>query len=646
MSLAGIQFLVAFTGTAVVAVFLARRSRLPLVVAAVLGTVVAVWQLESHQVRPPAEEDVTNRPIEVREKQYVSSNTCAACHPQHYDSWYDSYHRTMTQVATPSTVIGKFDGEPLTFRGEKYRFTSDGGNFFIERQVLDHELQRLVTDKRQIVMTTGSHTMQAYWAPGREGRELNLAPFVYLREEDRWIPESSSFLRPPQNVHAPRQVWNSYCQSCHATGVQPMLDSMDTKVGELGIACEACHGPAEQHVALNQDPRRRYRSHRSDTRDPSIVNPARLSAQRASEVCGQCHGISHPSTEAEHLASTQEGLSYRPGDVLADTATTYHAGNLHDEALEKLLETNDRFFVDRYWSDGMVRVSGREYSGLLDTPCFNHGDPTKKALSCLDCHTMHQPPDDPRPRMEWANDQLTLGMDNNEACLQCHEELRGDLEKHTHHRNGSTGSLCYNCHMPYTTFGLLKAIRSHTVDAPSVAVSIATGRPNACNQCHLDKTLAWTAKHLDDWYSIPKPELSADERSVAASILWALKGDAGQRALMAWNFGWDAAHQASQSDWIIPYVTLLLVDPYDAVRYIAYRSLRSLPGCSEVEYDFVGPHLQMRAGYDDARRIWARRGSRRTTGSEILIEANGTLRQDVIKRLLSERNNRPMTLQE
>ena len=47
--------------------------------------------------------------------------------------------------------------------------------------------------------------------------------------------------------------------------------------------------------------------------------------------------------------------------------------------------------------------------------------------------------------------------------------------------------------MPYTTYGLLKTIRSHT-DQQSVGRRrrVETGRPNACNLCHLDKTLAWT----------------------------------------------------------------------------------------------------------------------------------------------------------
>src|SRR5215470_12242079 len=51
-----------------------------------------------------------DRPIEVAGDRYVSSRTCRACHPSQYASWHRSYHRTMTQVATPQSVSASFDG--------------------------------------------------------------------------------------------------------------------------------------------------------------------------------------------------------------------------------------------------------------------------------------------------------------------------------------------------------------------------------------------------------------------------------------------------------------------------------------------------------------------------------------------------------
>ncbi len=56
------------------------------------------------------ESRVAGRPVQVPDEGFVSSQTCRACHPSQYQSWHRSYHRTMTQVATPETVAASFDG--------------------------------------------------------------------------------------------------------------------------------------------------------------------------------------------------------------------------------------------------------------------------------------------------------------------------------------------------------------------------------------------------------------------------------------------------------------------------------------------------------------------------------------------------------
>src|SRR5262249_13931342 len=153
---------------------------------------------------------------------------------------------------------------------------------------------------------------------------------------------------------------------------------------------------------------------------------------------------------------------------------------------------------DSFWADGMIRVSGREYNGLLDSPCFKDARDEQRMMSCSSCHTMHKTPEDPRSIEAWADThQISKGMSGNEACLQCHETLRTTLTSHTKHQADSAGSSCYNCHMPYTSYGLLRALRSHQISSPTVAVTVRSGRPNACNLCHLDKTLAWTAQYLE-----------------------------------------------------------------------------------------------------------------------------------------------------
>ena len=271
---------------------------------------------------------------------------------------------------------------------------------------------------------------------------------------------------------------------------------------------------------------------------------------------------------------------------------------------------------------------------------------------------MHQPEDDPRAAQEWANDQLRLEMDsnrpglhNNVACTQCHERFTDpqELTQHTFHDVKSSGSVCYNCHMPHTTWGVMKAMRSHTITSPSIAESLPpVSRPNACNLCHLDKTLAWTGTHLHQRYGQSQPELPAEHQSLAAAVLWALKGDAGQRAVVAWNMGWNPAHQASTVDWMPPVLCALMQDRYDVIRTNAHRSLRKLDGFRDFRFDFLSTPEQRPAAVQQAMMIWYRQPNLKLPLDPhmVLLNKDGSVRSDVFDRLLSERDRRPIALAE
>src|SRR5262249_10045543 len=148
----------------------------------------------------------------------------------------------------------------------------------------------------------------------------------------------------------------------------------------------------------------------------------------------------------------------------------------------------------------------REFNSLLRSPCYTHGQGAR-TMTCLSCHEMHADADDQRPLDEWRVHQLKPAMRENAACTQCHAEFTSPeaLSAHTHHAGESSGSSCMNCHMPHTVWGLIKGIRSHEISSPTAQESVRFGRPNACNLCHLDQTLAWTAEHLHAWYGTRKP---------------------------------------------------------------------------------------------------------------------------------------------
>jgi len=260
---------------------------------------------------------------------------------------------------------------------------------------------------------------------------------------------------------------------------------------------------------------------------------------------------------------------------------------------------------------------------------------------------MHKADDDTRSLGEWADDQLGAGMDGNGACLQCHDSYRANLTAHTRHAADSSGSSCYNCHMPYTTYGLLKTIRSHTISNPSASETVDADRPNACNLCHLDKTLEWTADALNRLYGTPKPELGEDDKTIASSVLWTLKGDAGERAIAAQAMGWAPAQHASGTNWMPPHLATLLDDPYDAVRFIAIRSLRTLPGFGDLQFNFVAPSPDRRQAQLRTMTAWDRlKTSAGAMPPQTLVRADRSLDIESVLRLLKSRNTRRVLLRE
>ena len=621
------------------------------------------------------ESNVVGRPVQQHADGYTSSDTCQSCHPSQFDSWHASYHRTMTQVATPQTAIPDFDGQTIAdVQGKPMILRERGTQLWAEFDDPDsaEPLERRPRIEREVTMITGSHNQQIFWYATGHDRVLGQLPAAYLVQERRWIPRRMAVLHPPSQLPLSETGhWNSTCIACHATHGKPQFDtpfgsqpiqvqSVQTTAAEFGIACESCHGPGEAHVRANRNPLRRYQLHFTGAADTTIVQPARLDSARTSQVCAQCHSVwEFYDAEGERVANAA-GLPFRPGDRISDSRfVAQPTQNIESPTMKALLADDSRFIRDAFWADGIVRVSGREYNGLIDSPCYRNATSTDRKLSCLSCHALHKDNDDARTLAEWADDQLSvvkadpknpsgdaLAKDN-AACLQCHGPLRANVSAHSHHAADSPGSVCYNCHMPYTTYGLLKTIRSHTIVNPTVRESVDAGRPNACNLCHLDKTLTWTGDALQRWYGTAPVSLGADEQGVAASILWLLTGDAGQRAIVAQAMAWPPAQRASGVDWIAPYLAQLLDDPYDAVRLGAARSLKSLPGFATASFDVAGPPAARRQAQLRTMSTWDQVRVRPGRASpELLMTPGGDVDIPGVLALLKQRNNKAMLLRE
>ncbi len=646
-------------------------------IAASLVCLAAIFFLSRHQGRispspdskpareqPPAtmpspSASIEQRPIEVPQGGYLGSAACKDCHQRNHAIWHASFHRTMTQLPSKKTVLGNFENATVQFEAKKftYRTKQHSNRFWIEMPIpfwIEMPIPASQADiGRQrkefpVVLMTGSHHLQMYWVPTGVGRNISLAPIAHLNADQRWVPVKSTFLAPPSpGLRMEKDTWNNVCFRCHSTHarknetISAETFVYDTQVTEFGISCEACHGPGERHVAFHR-PTESQASNKPEGPDP-IVNPATIPHDFSSEVCGSCHSVQYP------LARGQEPEQFTPGTRIGKTR---HVLRRNDHSANYIKRLQPEIFSDPaeikrefdtlFWPDGMIRVAGREFNGVSESACYQAGE-----LSCTSCHTMHKPKSDARTLPVWADDQLHQQAITDLACLKCHQSSKYATPNHTHHTTESEGSRCYNCHMPHTTYGLLKAIRSHKITSPSAAETVRDGRPNACNLCHLDKSLAWTANDLHKNFQIDVPSLSPDEKKLSAAVIWTLKGDAGLRALTAWHMGWAPARQASGTNWMAPFLSILMEDSYDAVRYIAGRSLKTLAGYENLKYDFVGPIEERLKATKSIIALWSNGQSEILKNREdLLFDEMGNLQIGEFRRLLNVRDQTEVTLKE
>lgn len=553
----------------------------------------------------------------------------------------------MTQIATPETVALELAGTALTLGGRDYRIDRDGDRYWVRVE----EEGRPVGLPRQIVLLTGSHHQQNFWLETGDGRAVEPFPFGWLIKAGRWAPLTDTFVCPPEiQVGRAEASWNTACINCHTTQGQMRYTGagmvFDSRVAEFGIACESCHGAAQAHAEKHRNPLTRYLRRWSDTPDPTIVNPARLSAASSALACGQCHSVWAFDGAAGMAAVNEAGHTFKPGDDRLEDRFLVQPGAAHDaERLARLHAANPDFLPDTFWPDGVVRVTGREYNGLSTSACFNGGE-----LSCLSCHEMHPAGTSTAALQLWRRDQLGVGADGDHGCLQCHGEIARDVSAHTFHAPDSVGSRCYDCHMPHVTYGLLGAVRSHRISSPTLRESLESGRPNACTLCHLDQPLAWTGAKLAEWYGQPGPSraMDADERSVAAGALWMLRGDAAQRALIGWAMGQPKAHAAGGSTWMAPHLAIALDDSYSAVRYIAAEALQALPGFGALDFNYTAPEAQTHeaavAAFARARELV--RASGEAPAPATVVRPDGTFDPATYDRLLNARDQRRVFLVE
>jgi predicted CXXCH cytochrome family protein len=507
---------------------------------------------------------------------FVGSDACGQCHGDNHRSWHRTFHRTMTAEATSASVLGAFDGATLRHEGITARMDRDPSGGFRMTFTPDGGTPRAVTVARAV----GSHRYQQYLA--KEGDTYWRLPVAWHVEEKRWFPMTGAFLFPDDAAIAlpgrpvygggvfDRHVtrWNDNCVFCHNVAPNPGRDAATgrfaTTTAELGVACEACHGPGAAHVSANADPFRRLWLWTRKAADPTIVNPARLSPARAADVCGRCHGQRLAADIGPFMA---HGDPFVPGDALALTTEPLWR--------DTPLGGDREAFAARFWSDGTPRLTAYEYQGLLQSRCAQEG-----ALTCTTCHGMHE--GEPRGQLRVR----FRGVDADGMCTTCHAALADGAAaaRHTHHDAAGAGARCIGCHMPRVVYGVLDVHRSHRIEVPEPARAAAAGRPDACTGCHVTETPAWaTAARTRLWGGGARPEAAAAPSPFEAMFA----GDPITRAVAADALGraqapLDAAARAARVGELLE---VMEGDVYPAVRHLAWRALGRLGVAGTRDYD-------------------------------------------------------------
>ena len=216
-------------------------------------------------------------------------------------------------------------------------------------------------DKVAYVLGTG-RTEQAYL-----DADFQVLPAMWDVKTKAWKP-------------TPAVDGSTQCIGCHTTGYDPATKSF----AQLGVGCEACHGPGGDHLKKPSN--------------DNAPNVKKLSSKEKAMVCGQCHSAGK-DTSGKYAFP----VGYRPGDDLT------------------------KAFVDaKPTSPGR----NQQYSEWLQS---KHGE---MGLGCVTCHDPHNV----------ARAEYQLKKPVNDLCMDCHASKIKDMATHAPGAPGD--ATCATCHMP------------------------------------------------------------------------------------------------------------------------------------------------------------------------------------------------------
>ncbi|GGH37459.1 Cytochrome c7 [Cribrihabitans marinus] len=476
------------------------------------------------------------------EDDYLGSQACTFCHAEAAEDWAGSHHALAWTEATSENILGDFDDTEFTLDGMTARFSrgADGAH------VVTVTEQDGRTTRYPVHSVAGIAPLQQYLLETEPGR-LQSFDVVWNTENGGWFhlyPDQD--LPPDDGLHwtGPYKTWNARCAECHATGFEKNHDPQtglyrSTQV-EIGVGCEACHGPGRAHVdwanvagTTTPPPNYGFAVDFGDT-------------EAAIQQCATCH-----SRREAHL----------DGNPLPGTP-------FHDAYNLALLRPG------LYQGDGQIQDEVYVYGSFLQSKMYANG------VGCVDCHTPH----DAEPVAQ-----------GNTVCTQCHSPAANprfpdlkpavyDDPAHTFHPPDSEGGQCVSCHMAQRVYMGNDWRRDHSFRIPRPDLTNRTGASDACTDCHQDRTAEWAAAEIAKRFpdgSQTRPHFGLalaagrDNPVGAASDLADLAGDTAQPGIVRATALW--LLEQSNSPATAARLAPLLADPDPVVRAAAIGLQRLAP---------------------------------------------------------------------
>jgi predicted CXXCH cytochrome family protein len=344
---------------------------------------------------------------------YVGSAACTPCHGEVVSAWQGSAHHLAMLPALPDAPLwAPLDAAPLVRRDGRLVMTAAALG-----RPADVPLH-YVLGRRRIEQYIGS------LVPAR----LQALPLAFDVAQRRWFDLFEDEEREPEDWgHWTNRGMNAnaQCLACHTTGYdkgyEPATDGYRSRWVEMGVGCEACHGPGQAHVAARG-------------RAPATRPGGQAPTDALLDRCAPCHGR---SVARAPLAPEGTFLDAFEPDLL-DTEAYHPDGQVREEVYEFVSFAMSKMFARgvRCWDCHDVHAGGlRRTANQLCLGCHattyeawehTRHPPSSAGAQCVGCHmpvTVFMKRD---PRHDHAftlpdpDATLALGIPN--ACNRCHED--------------------------------------------------------------------------------------------------------------------------------------------------------------------------------------------------------------------------------